>query len=231
MKKDYMKGLKAATPIVMGYLPIGFAFGILAVQQGMTISQIFFMSLFVYAGSAQFIAAAMIASGSGIFSIITTTFLVNLRHLLMSASMSTHLKHITSPVLALISYGVTDETFAVSINQIKEEKTSSQYMFGLHITSQSGWVLSTVLGGIIGDAIPDPARWGVDFALNAMFIGLLLMQFKNKKDLLISLCAGVISILIALNVEGNWNIILAAVTAATIGVCLEQWSKKLSTSY
>lgn len=226
MKNDYIKGMKAAVPIIMGYLPIGLAFGILAVQQGITVIQIFFMSLLVYAGSSQFIAASMIALNSGIFAITMTTFLVNLRHLLMSASMAPYLKHITSPILSLISYGITDETFAVSINQLRKETTSAQYMFGLHISSQTGWILSTVLGGIIGDVIPDPARWGMDFALNSMFIGLLLMQLKSKKELIVSLCAGALSIIIALNIEGNWNVILAAIVAATIGVWLEQWIKK-----
>lgn len=228
MKNDYIKGAKGAMPIALGYLPIGFAFGVLAVQQGLTILDIFFMSLFVYAGSAQFIAAAMIASGAGVTSIIMTTFLVNLRHLLMSASLSPYLKHIASPIQALISFGITDETYAVGITQARAETCSAKYFAGLHITSQASWIASTVLGGALGNLIPDPARWGIDFALSAMFIGLLLMQMKDKKDLLVSICAGGLSLLIAVEVDGNWNIIIAALLAATIGVSVELWSKKLS---
>ncbi|MGE5653154.1 MAG: AzlC family ABC transporter permease, partial [Bacillota bacterium] len=87
-------GARAALPIVLGYVPIGLAFGVLAVQQGLGVPGIFLMSLIVYAGSAQFIATGMLAAGASPTAIIATTFLVNLRHLLMSASMSAHLRHI-----------------------------------------------------------------------------------------------------------------------------------------
>ncbi|MGE4284220.1 MAG: AzlC family ABC transporter permease [Clostridia bacterium] len=230
MNNNFLKGIKNASPIVLGYLPIGFAFGVLAVQQGLTIFNIFCMSLFVYAGSAQFIAAAMLASGIGPANIIFTTFLVNLRHLLMSASLSPYLKHISSAVQSLISFGITDETYAITITQAKSEKTSAEYFAGVHITSQASWIISTVLGGILGSLIPDPTRWGIDFALSAMFIGLLLMQIKNHKELLVSVCAGGMSLAIAIGVRGNWNIIIATLLAATIGVIIEIWSQKFFSS-
>ena len=92
MKKDILRGLKTAFPIALGYLPLGMAFGILAAQQGLTALDVFFLSFLVYAGSAQFIASAMISSGAASAAIILTTFLVNLRHLLMSASLAPYLK-------------------------------------------------------------------------------------------------------------------------------------------
>jgi len=230
MHKDLMRGIKGAVPVMLGYLPIGFAFGVLAVQQGLGVLDILFMSLFVYAGSAQFIAANLIASGAGAVSIVFTTFLVNLRHLLMSASLSPHVKKFSSPLLALISFGITDESYAVSITQVQKEEVSPWYFAGLHGASHSAWILSTVLGGLLGGLIPDPGRWGVDFALSAMFIGLLIMQLDDRKDLLVSLCSGLFSIIIALNFEGGWNIILASLLAATIGVGVEQWTKKSSLS-
>lgn len=230
MTNDYRKGVKGAVPIVLGYLPIGFAFGVLAIQQGLTVPDIFLMSLFVYAGSAQFIAAAMLATGADAASIIMTTFLVNLRHLLMSASLSPYLKHIPSPIQALLSYGLTDETYAVGITAVRQETLSARYFAGLHITSQAGWIISTVVGGMMGNLIPDPTRLGIDFALSAMFIGLLLMQIKDKKDILVAACAGGISLLLAMGFQGNWNIIIATVVAATIGVSVELWRKKSSWS-
>ncbi len=233
MKKDYIQGVKSALPIILGYIPIGFAFGVLAVQQGLSILEIGCMSILVYAGSAQFIGAAMIASGTTTASIVMTTFLVNLRHLLMSASYSPYLKHIASPIQALIAYGITDETYAVGIVHAEEtthantKPVSANFFLGLHITSQASWVVSTVLGGVLGNLIPDPARWGIDFALSAMFIGLLLMQIKDKKDILVAVCAGGLSLLLATGTSGHWNIIIAALTAATIGVSIELWTKKL----
>ena len=104
MKNEVIKGWKAAVPVALGYLPLGLAFGILAARQGLTWIDVFFMSLLVYAGSAQFIASAMLSSGSAAAAIISTTFLVNLRHLLMSASLSPLLKHLSSPILAWTSW-------------------------------------------------------------------------------------------------------------------------------
>ncbi|WHH60303.1 AzlC family ABC transporter permease [Petroclostridium sp. X23] len=230
MNNDYIKGAKGALPIILGYLPIGFAFGVLASQQNLTIIDIFSMSLFVYAGSSQFIAAAMFASGATAMNIILTTFLVNLRHMLMSASLAPYVKHIPSQVQSLISFGITDETYAVSVTKVREEQCSAKYFIGLHAASQTSWIASTVLGGILGNFIPDPTRWGIDFALSAMFIGLLLMQMKSHKDLLVSVCAGGISLLIAIGVEGSWNIIIATLLAATIGVSIDIWNEKLSLS-
>ncbi|NLY43732.1 MAG: AzlC family ABC transporter permease [Clostridiaceae bacterium] len=228
MRNELLSGIKGAVPVVMGYIPIGLAFGVLAVQQGLSVWEIFCMSLFVYAGSAQFIAASMISSGATAASIITTTFLVNLRHLLMSASLSPYLKHISSFMQSLISFGITDETYAVGITEARTNTRSARYFLALHITSQVSWILSTVLGGVLGNMIPDPSRLGIDFALSAMFIGLLFMQMKDKKDVLVSICAGVISILIALNMNGSWNIIIATILAATMGVIIEQWTAKSS---
>jgi 4-azaleucine resistance transporter AzlC len=230
MNKELFKGIKAAIPIVLGYLPIGLAFGILGSQQGLSVIDIFVMSLFVYAGSSQFIAAAMMASGAEAISIISTTFLVNLRHLLMSASLSPHLKHISTGLQSLIAVGITDETFAVSRSFLNNYKASSGYFMGLHITSHVCWILSTVLGGVFGSKISEATKWGVDFALSAMFIGLLMMQVKSKKDIIVSLCSGALSLFLAINLQGNWNVIIAAVAAATIGVVLERWTTGQSLS-
>jgi len=228
MSNEYLKGVNDAIPIILGYLPIGFAFGVLATEQGLTVKDILLMSLFVYAGSAQFIASAMFSSGAAVWSTIATTFLVNLRHLLMSASLAPYVKHIKSYLLAFISYGITDETFAVSSTAVGQQTVSAKYFAGLHITSQGSWIVSTVLGGILGNLIPNPAQWGIDFALSAMFIGLLLMQIKAKKDIVVAFCAAGLSLITALSVKGNWNVMIAAILAAAIGVMTEQWSKKFS---
>ncbi len=226
MNCEWKKGVKAATPIVMGYLPIGVAFGVLATQQGLSVKDIFFMSLIVYAGSSQFIAAAMMATGADAISVISTTFLVNLRHLLMSASLSPYLQKISIRLQSLIAFGITDETFAVSGEHVRNSKASSGYFIGLHWTSHISWILATTLGGIFGSRIPDTKKWGLDYALSAMFIGLLLMQLKNKRDVFVSVCAGVLSSFFAVRIGENWNVILAAVIAATMGVIVEQWSNR-----
>ena len=113
--KDFLRGMRFALPIVLGYLPIGFAFGVLGMQAGMTPATVGLMSLLVYAGSSQLIAAGLLAAGTGTAGIILAVFVVNLRHLLMSAALTPHLKHWTRLEQAWFSYELTDESFAANL--------------------------------------------------------------------------------------------------------------------
>lgn len=229
-QNQLMAGARAALPIVLGYIPIGLAFGVLAVKQGLGVLGIFFMSLLVYAGSAQFIATGMLAAGASTGAIIATTFLVNLRHLLMSASISSHLKRIHPVVQAIISFGITDETFAIDITAAQEQERGARFFIGVHGLSQLSWILSTVIGGLVGNLIPQPERFGLDFALPAMFVGLLLMQLRESKELLVAVISGALSVGLALALKGNWNIILATIFAASIGAVVHTWQQKSSLS-
>lgn len=231
MQKDWLqKGVKAALPVVMGYFPIGMAFGVLAVSAGLNVWEVMFMSFFVYAGSSQFIAVGMISIGASFGAIVFTTFLVNARHILFSASLAPYVKKYKTWVLALMSYGITDETYGVAINNIDNTERDSAYYFGLFWTSQLTWVISTVLGAAVGNLIPDPQVFGLQFALPAMFIGLLVMQMKDKMSVIIAIIAVILSLSIKIYFPGNWNVILASVITATIGVMMEKWTTSLSKS-
>lgn len=231
MVKEQLKdGLKAALPVIFGYFPIGMAFGVMAAQSGMTTLEVFMMSLLVYAGSAQFIAASMLSAQASISAIILTTFLVNSRHLLMTASLAPYVKNIGARLLSLLGFWVTDETFAVSISAVAKEQKSKWYFFGLFWTAHLAWISSTVLGSVAGNFIPHPEKFGLDFALPAMFIALLILQVKNKKLVAVAIVSAAISICIKLNVPGSWNIILATILSATIGVLVDRWMEKSSQS-
>jgi len=223
---NFVMGIKKSIPVVLGYIPIGMAFGILANQQGMSIFEIFLMSSTVYAGASQFIATAMIAAGVNAASIIFTVFLVNLRHMLMSASLSPYFKRASSLVQAIISFGLTDETYAVDITYLKENAPSTSLFAGLHTVCYAAWVISTVVGGMLGNMIPDPTRWGMDYALSAMFIALLCTQIEDGRDVLVAVSSAAFSLLITEMSGSNWNVIIATVLAATIGVSAELWNKK-----
>ncbi len=225
-QKQWVEGVKSSTPVVLGYIPIGLAFGVLAFQQGLSIKEIFLMSVLVYAGSSQFIAVSMIGMGVSPLSIIFTTFFVNLRHLLMSASLAPHVKHISQGRLAAIAFGITDETFAVGITRAEKEKKSTSYFLALHIISQAAWIISTVAGGLVGNLIPNPEKLGLDYALPAMFIGLLVMQIKDNRYIKIAALSGLMSVILSIYIKGSVNIIIATVIAATMGVAIEAWTKK-----
>ncbi len=230
IRSELKEGIKGALPVVFGYFPIGLAFGVLAVQSGMSTAEVFMMSLLVYAGSSQFIAAGLLAAHASVGTIILTTFLVNSRHMLMTASLVPFLKNISTRLLSLLGFWVTDETFAISISAVVKKQKSHWYFLGLFITSHLAWLSSTVLGAVLGNFIPDPRRFGLDFALPAMFIALLILQVRHKKAVAIIIVSAVLSLGFKLNMAGSWNIILATVISATIGVWAEKWIQKSSLS-
>ncbi|HQA59487.1 MAG: AzlC family ABC transporter permease [Tepidanaerobacteraceae bacterium] len=219
-KDELVFGIKRALPIVMGYIPVGFALGVMAADAGLSPLQMGLMSLFVYAGSAQFIAIDMLSSGVTAVPIIITTFLVNLRHFLFSASLAPYFRKIKQGFIPLISFFITDESFAVSITDAEQRPLSHFYYFGLYITAYSSWVVSTVIGATLGNLIPDTKALGFDFALPGMFLALLCMQMKNARFVLIALISGFLSIFFIYTIPGNWNVILATIIAAMIGVFL-----------
>jgi len=222
----FIKGVQSALPIVLGYLPLGFAYGVLAREAGFNIMETVMMSVMVYAGSGQFIAISLFSSGATVATIISTVFLINLRHLLFSASFVPHLRRFKTPYLALVASEITDETFAVAINHYQKNEARLPYHLGLNLTSHLSWITASLMGGLAGDFIGNPARFGLDFALPAMFITLLVMQIKDKRSFLVGGIAAVLSVLINCTWHGNWNIILATVLAATIGVIIEPWMSR-----
>lgn len=226
----FMMGVKASLPVVLGYVPVGMAFGVLAAQAGLNNWEVFFMSLMVYAGSSQFIGTGMIAAGASPAAIIVTTFLVNSRHILMSASLSPYLKKFSLRALSVIGFGITDETFAVAMTDVLKEEKDPPYFLALNIIAHFFWVASTVIGALAGNIIPNPEALGLQFALPAMFIGLLVIQLRSGLAVVIALSSAVLSIILKLLLPGNWNVILASLIIATIGVISEVWKSKSSPS-
>jgi len=217
-ESELIFGIKSALPIVLGYIPVGFALGVMAADAGLSPLQIALMSLLVYTGSAQFIAVNMLSSGVTAVPIIVTTFLVNLRHFLFSATLAPYFCKVKQSLIPFISFFITDETFAVSITDAEQGPLSHTYYFGLYITAYLSWVFSTTIGATLGHLIPDTKALGFDFALPGMFIALLCIQFKNSRFVLIALISGCLSIIFANTIPGNWNIILATIISAMIGV-------------
>ena len=215
------EGLSAGWPICLGYLPIGTAFGVLAQKAGLTPLQIGLMSIMVFAGSAQFIAVSMLAVGASAPAIIATTFVVNLRHVLMSSALAIHFRTVHRRLLALYAYGVTDESFAVNMPRFKEGSWSLSRALVVNHAANLTWFISTVAGGIGGRFMPDGAL-GIDYALIAMFICLLIYQIRKLIHLLAAMIAGLTAVALALMIPGNVHIVIAAITAATLGVIIRR---------
>jgi 4-azaleucine resistance transporter AzlC len=222
-RRGWQRGLAQVSPIVLGYIPIGFAYGVLAQEAGLSPRNTVLMSLLVYAGASQFIAAGLFASGISPLSIVLTTFVVNLRHLLMSASMAPRLHRWRKPLLAAFAYQLTDETFAVHSAQFALALPVNRIeVFCVNIVAQAAWVFGGWLGIVGGQVIPDPKPWGLDYALSAMFIALLVLQIKSRIQVGVALLAGAMAVALTLLGLGQWAVVGATVVGATIGVIWER---------
>jgi 4-azaleucine resistance transporter AzlC len=213
-------GLMASGPICLGYIPIGLALGVLSQKAGFTPLETGLMSLFVFAGSSQFIAVSMFSAGAGAFSIIATAFVVNLRHFLMSSSLSLFLGHAERKKLFAFAYGITDESFAVNIAKFKDGDWDINRALVVNFSANIIWILSTVAGGYGGQFIK-PHSFGMDYALTAMFICLLIFQIKGRIYIFTALVSGISAVLLSVWIPGNSYIVIASVIAAGVGVFLK----------
>lgn len=205
----------------MGYVPVGFAYGVLAVNAGISPTNTILMSLLVFAGSAQLMATSFFAQGLNPFSILITTFIVNLRHLLMSASLSTHMKDWRALEVAGFCYELTDETFAVHSMRFAKGETSARTAMAINLVCQSSWVVGTIMGILAGNLITDVRPLALDYALPAMFIALLLLQIHSKTHVWVAFLGAALSIFLWVAGVTQWNVILATVIGATLGAILE----------
>ena len=221
-------GVKDCLPTVLGYLSIGFAAGVVERTAGLSIAEIALMSVVLYAGSAQFIAVGMFAVGAPITSIIATIFIANLRYLLLSAALAPYFRHLPAWKNSIHGFLLTDETFAVATNRLSRVgHADNGWMLGLNITAYLNWLLANVAGGIFGQWIGQPEAFGLDYALPAMFIGLLALQMADRPgrrtDLTVVACAVLLTIALNTVLPSGIDVIAATMLAAAIGMVIEKW--------
>lgn len=219
---EFLAGVKAMLPLLLGAIPFGVTYGVLAFTGGLGVPAALGMSSVVFAGSAQFVAVQLFAIAAPAVVIIATTFMVNLRHALYSASLSPHLKHLRSLWKWTLSYLLTDEAYAVTIVRYDRLGTSPNghwFFLGAGLTMWTAWQASTAAGIFLGEVIP--RNWPLDFAITLTFIALLVPMLKDRLSVGVSLTAGMIAIL-AINLPLRLNLILAVIIAVVIGVAIER---------
>lgn len=216
-----LTGMKRGFPIFLGYVPLGFAYGVLAVQNNIPAVYAVLFSLLVYAGAGQFIAVGLWGMGASVFSIVFTTFVINLRHVLMSAAVAPWFAPFTRFQQFIIGWGLTDEVFAMhSMAMATGEKARLPLVYAANFTSHSGWVLGTFIGAVAGDFLPDPKLFGLDYALPAMVPRPARPPVQGT-----AVHAGGRPLGAAFGHprhvrHGRWNVIIASVITSTIGALL-----------
>ena len=226
-RAEFFAGVRATIPLVIGAVPFGAIFGALAVTSGLSPAAALGMSAFVFAGSAQFIAANMWAGGAAIPFIVLTTFVVNVRHALYAATLAPYMRHLPHRWLIPLGFWLTDESFVIVVQRYQQADTSPYkhyFYLGSALAMYINWQLSTLVGIVAGQSIPDPQNWGLDFALIVTFIGMLVPMLVARPMLFAALVAGVSSI--ALNgMENRLGLLLAALLGLLAGVVSERLTR------
>ena len=217
---DYLQEIKAGVPIILGIIPVGVAFAIMARQSGFSILETIMMSATVFAGASQMVSVNMYSQGADLLAIILATFVINLRHLIMSTCIMHKMKSDNVLMKALVSFGITDESFAIFTNLESEEATIGFFM-GLISVTYSTWVLSTVLGAISVKLLPAIIANSLGISLYAMFIALLIPNVKRDFKLLyLMIFTGLLNLILVNIIGGSWAMILSTLIAASVGACL-----------
>ncbi len=224
-KKEFYQGIKDTLPIMLGVVPFGLAYGTVAQATGLGAGETIVMSLLVFAGAAQFVSLPMFAAGEGMMMIGFTVLLINLRHLLMGASLSPYMARLPASLKALLCFGMADETYVVTINHAQSAGYSAGYQLGSNAVAYVTWAFSTIAGVILGSRIHDPLSWGVDFAMPATFLALLIPRLIDKISLTIGLVAAVVSVVASVTLPGKWYIIIACLAAVAISGLWERGRK------
>ena len=219
---EFQSGIRDSLPVIVGVVPFGLACGIMGVTIGMTPMATVLMSALVFAGASQFVAMTMLGAGpAGWGLIVLTTLLINLRHLLMGASLAPHMNRLPVPMQALLAFGMVDETYALTMDRVRQNGYHPGYQLGCNLSFYIVWVASTAVGVYMGERIADPLTWGLDFAMPAMFLALLIPRLADKAGGLVCVLAAVVSVLGAMYLPGKWYIIIACLAASAAGGLLE----------
>jgi len=196
---EFWAGARDTIPVIVGAIPFGIIFGALAVNAGLSVAATLGMSLLVFAGSSQFVAAGLVTQGAGILVIVVTTFVVNLRHALYSASLGPYLSKLSQRWLMPLGFWLTDETFAVVVQRYARDDGSPHkhwYHLGSSVAMYSNWQLCTVIGIVAGTQLQGLADWGLEFAMVVTFIGIVIPLLKNVPMVLCAVVAGAVSFLL-----------------------------------
>ena len=228
-RQAFWAGLRATFPLVVGATPFGIIFGALAVSGALSSSGTQAMSAFVFAGSAQFISISLINAGASLAVIIGTTFVVNLRHMLYSATLGPHFRGLPQRWMIPLAFWLTDESFVASVNffNANEDREAKKYfLLGSELFMYLNWQWVTWLGIRLGQSIPNPGQWGLDFALVVTFLGILVPQIRNRPTIASALVAALVALL-ARNLPNQLGLLLAALLGIATGLALEARQSKV----
>ncbi|HLZ55936.1 MAG TPA: AzlC family ABC transporter permease [Ktedonosporobacter sp.] len=218
---EFLHGIRDELPILIGVLPFGMIYGVAALSAGIPASIAQAMSAIVFAGSAQFVIAQLIAAGTPALVVILTAFIINIRHMLYSASVAPSIRKLAGPWKWLLAYLLTDEAYAVTIlhyQKVEDDTHTHWYFLGAGLALWVTWQLSTAAGIFLGGHIP--ASWSLDFTGPLTFIAIVVPTLKDRASTAVALTAAITALLVA-TLPLKLGIAAAALVGIAVGLALE----------
>lgn len=222
--REFWNGVKAELPILVGVLPFGLIFGVVVRQLGLPAGPAQATSSIIFAGSSQFVAAQLFGQQASAIVILSTIFIVNLRHALYSAALAPHLRHLSRRWKLLLAYLLTDEAFAVAIVRFQQPDSGRDkhwFMLGSGLALWVTWQTATAVGIFLGAQIP--AGWQLDFALPLTFIAIAIPAIRDRAAFVAAVTAGLVSILLT-GAPFKLELILAALSGVIVGLVVESYN-------
>jgi predicted branched-subunit amino acid permease len=225
-RAEFLSGVINELPLLLGVSPFGMIYGALALQALLPVAAAQAMSSIIFAGSAQFISTQLLAQGIPLVILVGTVFIVNLRHMLYSASIAPYTRHLSMAWKAVLAYFLTDEAYVIAIAHYNEDTPLERkhwYFLGAGVTLWTGWQIATAAGIFLGAQVP--AAWSLDFALALTFIALVVPALKDRPAVVAAIVAGVIA-LVAYPLPYKLGLIAAAFGGIISGLVSEGlWRK------
>lgn len=219
-KQEFFAGARAIVPLVIGATPFGMLFGTLAISVGLSVWATLGLSLIVFAGSSQFVAAGLVGQGASVGVIVLTTFVVNLRHALYAASLGPYLRHLSHRWLVPMAFFLTDESYAAVISRFEQADSSPNkhwFYLGGALLMYVNWQMWTIIGIVAGQRVQGAGDLGLEFAMVVTFIGIVVPLIRHWPMLVCALVAAGASLLFD-GLAHQLGLIVAAVCGIIAGV-------------
>jgi 4-azaleucine resistance transporter AzlC len=217
-RRGIADGARQVLPLAISGFPFDLIFGALAQAAGLRLAETALMSATVCAGAAQFVVIGLWTFPPVLTSILAATLLVNLRHLLLGATLRGWFAGTTRPQLYGSAFFLFDETWALTHREADTGGHDRGFLLGCGLVLWFSWTAGSTLGYLVGDLVPDPTRWGLDFAATAVFLALLTGMWRGRRDLLPWLVAALVALAAARWLPGQWYIVLGGLAGSLCGV-------------
>ena len=215
-----VEGFTALLPLWVAAAPFGALYAMQARLAGLSLLETQAMSLFVFAGASQFTAVTLLLGGAGPLSIVLATLVVNLRHSLLAASIAPYLRGVGVLARAGLAFQLTDESYALSIRRFQAGTGSVAYLLGTNLSMYVCWQASTAGGYLLGRALPNPARYGLDLIFPLTFLGLLVPMLHGRPSCAAAAAAALLALAGQALLPGHWYILLAGMGGSLVGAVM-----------